>query len=74
MKPYIPQEVLHFTERDDFKKWKRERRVKFLENVVFVLILILLCLMCFYFGMLYQQDKQTSLKRVSNESAKFYKV
>ena len=45
-----PNEVLHYTEREEYKEWKRGRKIAFFENVVFVLLIIMLVTLSFYLG------------------------
>lgn len=51
----IPNEILHYTERDEYKEWKRRQKVRFLENVVFVLLIATIIALSVYSGRLIER-------------------
>ena len=50
----IPNEILHWSERAEFKAWQKEQRVALFENVIFVLLLVTL-IAFFYAGRLVER-------------------
>lgn len=61
----MPKELMHFMDTPEYKAWRKERRLKILENIVFVLMLLCLIALSFTFGRLWEQtqiDKPKSLK------------
>lgn len=81
----MPEEVLHITEREDFKKWMREqrdiRRRKIESALVFilwVLIFALIMIISFYAGRIYERvdgldgiKKEFNIKQSKSQSSKF---
>lgn len=81
----MPEEVLHITEREDFKKWLREqkeiRRRKIESALVFVLwicIFALIMVISFYAGRIYERadgldglKKEFNIKQSKNQASKF---
>lgn len=55
MRRNIPNEILHYTERDEYKEWKRRQKVRFLENVVFVLLIATIIALSVYSGRLIER-------------------
>ena len=51
----IPQEILHYTEREEYKERKRRRRIAFLEDFVFTLLIIVIVALSFYSGRLIER-------------------
>ena len=51
----IPNEILHWSERAEFKAWKKEQRITLFENVIFVLLLVTLIALSFYAGRLVER-------------------
>lgn len=47
---YIPQEILHETERESYKEARKARRLLFIENAVFVLLCAVILALAFYMG------------------------
>lgn len=61
----MPKELRHFMDTPEYKAWRKERRLRILENIVFVLMLLCLIALSFTFGRLWEQtqiDKPKSLK------------
>lgn len=61
----MPKELIHFMDTPEYKAWRKERRLRILENIVFVLMLLCLIALSFTFGRLWEQtqvDKPKSLK------------
>lgn len=51
----IPNEILHYTERAEYKRYKRQKRMAFFENIIFALLLITLVALSFYSGRLIER-------------------
>lgn len=70
----MPEEVLHITERADFKKWMREqkaiRRRRIESALVFILwvcIFALIMVISFYAGQIYERaDSLDGIKKENN--------
>lgn len=68
MRRNIPKEVLHYSEREEYKEWKQRRIVEYLEGAVFGLLVITLITLSFYLGSLAERYS------VVSESVKSYKI
>lgn len=55
MRRNIPNEILRYTERDEYKEWKRRQKVRFLENAVFVLLIVTVIALSVYSGRLIER-------------------
>lgn len=51
----VPNEILHWSERAEFKAWQRERKMAFIENVIFALLIVTLIALSFYAGRLIER-------------------
>lgn len=51
----VPNEILHWSERAEFKAWQRERKMAFIENVIFALLIVTLIVLSFYAGRLIER-------------------
>lgn len=67
MRPDIPQEVLHYTERTTYKRWLKQKRLALLENIVFTLLIIVLIWLSFTFGRLWEQTQVDKPKSIKSE-------
>lgn len=47
---YIPQEILHETERESYKEAQKRKRFIFIENAVFVMLCAVILALAFYMG------------------------
>lgn len=78
MKTKIPSEILHWTERAEYHEWKRERKMAFIENTIFALLVIVLVALSFYCGRLVERHfaPNDSVKKTHYQSngAKFIKI
>lgn len=53
---YIPQEILHETERESYKEAQKRKRFIFIENAVFVMLCIVIIALSFYMGRIVERN------------------
>lgn len=74
----VPNEILHWSERAEFKAWQREQKMAFIENVIFALLIVTLIALSFYAGRLIERHfaPNDSVKKTHYQSngAKFIKI
>lgn len=63
----MPRELWHWLDTDEYKQYIREKRIKTLENIVFVLLLITLIGLSFTFGRLWEQSKNDNPYKLKSE-------
>lgn len=51
----IPNEILHWSERVEYKEWKRKCRMELFENAVFTLLIIVIIALSFCIGLLVEK-------------------
>lgn len=63
----MPKELMHFMDTPEYKAWRKERRLRLLENFVFVLLLLTLIALSFTFGRLWEQVQVDKPKNIKSE-------
>lgn len=53
---YIPQEILHETERESYKEAQKAKRLMLVENFVFVLLCVVILALAFYMGRIVERN------------------
>lgn len=75
----MPKELRHWLDSDEYKQHVKESRIKTLENIVFVLLLITLIGLAFVFGRLWERsdgnlNKLKSEFKVTTDLTYKYKI
>lgn len=55
METVAPQEILHYTLRDDYRALMRRRRQRLIENTLLVLICLVAIALTFYAGVMFER-------------------
>lgn len=64
----IPNEILHYSETDEYKRYRRARAVGILENIVFALMIIVLVALSFLLGRLWEQVNGAPVAKTQKSS------
>lgn len=68
----IPNEVLHYTETDEYRERVKQRRYLALENFIFVLLCVVTIALSFYVGRVV--ERHFSIEKASIKSACVVKI
>lgn len=64
----IPNEILHYGETDEYKRYRRAKAVGILENITFALMIIVLVALSFILGRLWEQVNGAPVAKTQKSS------